>query len=531
MINKKLFLITILLLLVSVSQVEAQPDVELPSFVITGLRSYDFPPRDKINPDFYSILSDNFKRPKIADSILALSKDFDPKVAREILRDTSEYTTGYVSGSFGNMFQPAIKGFISAPMRDVVLFAGGDFSRRQAFIDNADETNFAVNAGIKYFGYNDSLLDPGTEYFASFGMKKSLFKFFASDDPTRSRDNSYFNPEIGFRNLSYEYLQYGAKLKGDLFAQNLGQFSENIISAEGFFNTRYEFIEIFSNIAIRQQNLTDSSGNSFKNNFLQVSGLGGIVVGRTMKLLGGIDITSTPDDTYLSPVVKYSLRFVNGLFLIASYNPSTTILYNQDKVAANQYFKLADSSAFSVLRKKHNLNAVLKYEYEKLIEFETGVSWFMSDAYPFYQESASRGLFTMSGADVKGFEGFLSATFHPGILGRFVGELKFNTIQDDFSKQIPFTPQFEVYAAYGNNYDKTISYDIKIGYIGKSFADIGNTIEIDGGIDLGMNVEYNYIPNIKIFLSGTDLLNTKIMKWGKYETPGLNIMGGVQFSW
>jgi hypothetical protein len=26
-------------------------------------------------------------------------------------------------------------------------------------------------------------------------------------------------------------------------------------------------------------------------------------------------------------------------------------------------------------------------------------------------------------------------------------------------------------------------------------------------------------------------LNTKIMKWGKYETPGLNIMGGVQFSW
>lgn len=525
---------TLLLILPFLSvllKAQTQPEVELPSFVITGLRSYDFPAREKINPDFYSILSDDFKTPKLADSVFRLTKDFDPKVTREILRDTSEYTTGYASGSFGNMFQPSIKGFISAPMKDVVLFAGGEFNRRQAFIDNADETNFKVNAGFKYYAYNDSLLDPGTEYFANFKMSKSLYSFYGSDNPTRKGDHSFFNPELGFRNLSSQYIQYGGKIKGDIFAPNTGDYSENIISAEGFFNTRYEFVEIFSNLAIKQQNLTDSSGNKFNNNFVNLSGLGGIVIGRTMKLLGGVEVTTTPEKTYISPVVKYSARFANGLFLIASYNPSTSILFNQDRVANNQYFHLSDSISYSVVRKTHEFNGVLKFEYEKLVEFEAGASWFMADAYPFYTETGGKGLFGLGKADVKGIQGFVSAAFHPGLLGRFVGEVKFNAIQDDSSKYVPFVPQLEVYASYGNNYNKIISYDIRLGFISKSYSDILNKVEIEGGLDLSVNVEYNLNKNIKIFGRGTDLLNTKLLKWGRYETPGLNISGGVTFSW
>ncbi|MBN8544621.1 MAG: hypothetical protein J0L60_00685 [Ignavibacteria bacterium] len=530
---KKFRFAILLFLLLATFSVEAQtqPEVELPSFVITGLRSYDFPAREKINPDFYSILSDGFKTPKLADSVFRLTKNFDPKVTREILRDTSEYTTGYASGSFGNMFQPSVKGFISAPMKDVVLFAGGEFNRRQAFVENADETNFKVNAGFKYYAYNDSLLDPGTEYFANFRMSKSLYQFYGSDDPSRKGDNSFFNPELGFRNLSSQYLQYGGKIKGDIFAPNSGDYSENIISAEGFFNTRYEFVEIFSNLAIRQQNLTDSSGNKFNNNFINLSGLGGIVIGRTMKLLGGIELTTTPDKTYISPVVKYSARFANGLFLIASYNPSTTIMYNQDRVAENQYFHLSDSVSYSVLRKTHDINAVLKFEYEKLIEFEAGASWFMSDTYPFYTETANKGFFTLGSADVKGITGFVSAAFHPGILGRFVGEVKFNSVKDDSSKYVPFIPQLEFYASYGNNYNKIISYDVRLGYISKVYSDIQNKVEVEGGLDLSVNVEYNLTNNIKLFGRGTDLLNTKLMKWGRYQSPGLSVSGGVVFSW
>jgi hypothetical protein len=528
---KKIFISIALIFLAFNANAQSQPEVELPSFVIIGLRSYDFPARNKINPDFYSVLSDNFKTPIVSDSVFRLTKDFEPKVEREVLRDTSEYTTGYIAGSFGNMYQPSIQGFISAPMKDIILFAGGEFNHRQAFIENAEETNFAINAGFKYFAYNDSLLDPGTEYFANFKMSKSLYKYFASDDPLKRGDNSFFKPELGFRNLTSEYIQYGAKLKGDIFAPILGEYIENVITAEGFFNTRYDFLEIFSTLAIKQQNLTDSSGNKINNNILQASAIGGIVLGRTMKLLGGIDFASSPSNTYLSPIIKYSMRFANGLFLLASYSPSTTFVFNQDRVAVNPYFKLSDSTDFSVLRKKHDFNAVLKYEYEKLIEFEAGVSYFIADKYPYFQEKPNKGLFTLNTADVKGFEGYFSAAFHPGILGRFVGEIKFNSITNDSSKNIPYIPQIEVVAGYGNNYGKVLSYDIRVAFLTKYYSDIENKTEVAGGIDLGVNIEYNFGNNIKLFVLGSDLLNSKILRWGRYEAPGFNISGGVQFSW
>lgn len=95
---RKLIFAAIPLLFLFSVKAQTQPEVELPSFVITGLRSYDFPARDKINPDFYSILSDQFKTPRLDDSVFKLSKNFDPQIKREILRDTSEYVTGYASG-------------------------------------------------------------------------------------------------------------------------------------------------------------------------------------------------------------------------------------------------------------------------------------------------------------------------------------------------------------------------------------------------------------------------------------------------
>ena len=85
--------------------------------------------------------------------------------------------------------------------------------------------------------------------------------------------------------------------------------------------------------------------------------------------------------------------------------------------------------------------------------------------------------------------------------------------------------------AYGNNYAKMISYDVRLGYTGTAWADMANTVEVQGGLDLSVNIEYNLTPNIKLFANGTDLLNTKLLRWGRYETPGFSISGGAAISW
>jgi hypothetical protein len=58
----------------------------------------------------------------------------------------------------------------------------------------------------------------------------------------------------------------------------------------------------------------------------------------------------------------------------------------------------------------------------------------------------------------------------------------------------------------------------------------GGTEKLSAAVDLNAGVEYGIMPKLNLWLQFNNLLNTKYQRWNQYEVLGLNVIGGVVYS-
>ena len=56
------------------------------------------------------------------------------------------------------------------------------------------------------------------------------------------------------------------------------------------------------------------------------------------------------------------------------------------------------------------------------------------------------------------------------------------------------------------------------------------TEKLSAAIDLTAAVEYTIMPKLNLWLQFNNLLNSKYQRWNQYEVLGLNVLGGVVYS-
>ncbi len=56
------------------------------------------------------------------------------------------------------------------------------------------------------------------------------------------------------------------------------------------------------------------------------------------------------------------------------------------------------------------------------------------------------------------------------------------------------------------------------------------TQKLNAAIDLNAGLEYSLMPKLNLWLQFNNLLNTKYQRWNQYEVLGLNVIGGVVYS-
>lgn len=59
---------------------------------------------------------------------------------------------------------------------------------------------------------------------------------------------------------------------------------------------------------------------------------------------------------------------------------------------------------------------------------------------------------------------------------------------------------------------------------------IATTEKLSAAIDLNAGVEYSLMPKLNLWLQFNNLLNSKYQRWNQYEVLGLNVIGGVVYS-
>ncbi|GAB4342738.1 MAG: hypothetical protein Kow0037_30340 [Calditrichia bacterium] len=95
-------------------------------------------------------------------------------------------------------------------------------------------------------------------------------------------------------------------------------------------------------------------------------------------------------------------------------------------------------------------------------------------------------------------------------------------------KQLPFQPEFEVQSAIAWNPGAKWELEGRVKYVGKQYADIANTMQIDPYTDLGLKISYWFSKNFSVFLRGENLLDYDYEKWYGYKAPGIAFMGGLR---
>lgn len=63
-------------------------------------------------------------------------------------------------------------------------------------------------------------------------------------------------------------------------------------------------------------------------------------------------------------------------------------------------------------------------------------------------------------------------------------------------------------------------------YVAKNLA----TEKLNAAIDLNLGAEYKIMPKLNLWLQFNNLLNNKYQRWNQYEVLGLNVIGGVVYS-
>lgn len=81
------------------------------------------------------------------------------------------------------------------------------------------------------------------------------------------------------------------------------------------------------------------------------------------------------------------------------------------------------------------------------------------------------------------------------------------------------------------NIQDLIEVDLSILFQGETYNRVGDTEYInDGFVDASLGIDYHYHKNLSIYLDINNILGTRYNIWYNYPTVGLNVIGGVKFS-
>ncbi|MBE2281415.1 MAG: TonB-dependent receptor [Ignavibacteriaceae bacterium] len=531
MMKKVLFCFSFLFCVSIYSQdLGGRVDYDLPQFVITGKRTFQFPVLKKLDSELVNTLGPEFLRPPLPKYNLTFAHLRDPQRPVADFEPKLEFVSGSFTLTSGNLFLPKADLDFTIPLRGAMINFGAKGFLRRDYLPNADESFFTGFTGFKFFTDTESEFLPGAEIFGKIDYTRSTYRLFESTTPELQQQLSTGNTELGLKSSASDVYQVGLSLKGEITDLAGTVFSEQILRVNAFANFQIEFIEVQSEVKFSQVSLDNQNEKGLASSRLSLTGLGGFNISRFAKVYGGIEYITNDNDAVLKPQARFSMKFFNGIYIIASYSPSVIIMSNRDLLKQNRYFNENFLQNY-YYKEDHALNGSIKFESQDLWEVKGGLKFFNSTNYYYFVQDGTTGKFNVAPADVTSFSSYGSFVIFPGYLGRFYGEAKYNHLRDSDGKQIPFVPSLEVFAGYGTAITNEIDINAKLTLTSGTYTDIANTNSIDPFFNVEFDATYRLNRNVEIKVIAENLINQEFPAWGLYRNPGFSIQAGASIKW
>lgn len=547
MIKKIYCLLFLFILNASAQDDRRNPNVELPDFVITGTDVVSVQISDKLAPEFFSTISEEFIKPHFAPEELDLRKPSHPMKNEIKLFDKADYLNGYFSAGAGLYTLPTVN-FRYTHTTDNFIFEGtGLGMNRRAYkyedhsynkIENTDRYSLTGTANLSYMMSNDADFLPYTNFKLHGDYNQTAYKLFAFTDSTQKRNLNQGNLSFSVNNFAGKSFIYDLSIIDNYTSLSDENFSENTLRTNAMAKVLLQNVTLGAKINYTRQWLESridypvAVEQHEARDFLNAQSTVGLEVTRLVRASFGFNYASTKSQNFFSPYLAVALQVDKNLTFFGEYAPTAEFITAGDFLRKNEY--LNNRSVINHYYKKSTLmNFAVKYEYDKYFQVDGGLNYFFASNYPYY-DTLNSGKFGLKTADeVKSFTPYLNLLFHPGPFGMFYGTVNLNDIRttDISNSIIPYQPAIHAALAYSYNFDFGMQSGVKLDFASKSYADIKNEKEIDPYINFSLNFSYKFMPNFSLTLQLNNLLNNKNYLWDGYRETPVDIIAGLIYRW
>lgn len=481
----------------------------------------------------------------ILDKRLELNSDLRQLQAQQIIQPIPEILKNNYAklgaGSFGTILGEV---YLNTG-EDEALQAGGylkhinqtgklekqNISRQQAGIfGKSIQDKITLNGELGYdrlatnfYGFDpDNVLansDPQAQRFGTLGLKGELLKNFEEGSES----------------------DYAAKLDA-YFLRNNYDAKENSYTLSGFFNKVWNQFNVGANTSI---DFTASKDLSYdiSNNLIRINPYLKLQ-GKNYKLSLGVNLVKefgTESRTNLFPTVIAEFPIVPGYATIfAGYTGD--VLKSTLKDFSNENPYLAQNIAIKNAIEKSNIyggikgNAGSGFGYKAMVYFKT------IEDMPLFTNSRSgferfEVVYDQGNSKVFGLEGELSVRASETL--NLTGKLIMNDFSMSTEEEAWYKPNFRVSSNARLSLNKKFMLDAEfvlngdangLVYVGQPLTLERKIVTVKSYADLSVGAEYQVKDKVGVFLRANNLFGKEYQRYMYYPSLGLNILGGVNYS-
>ncbi len=508
----------------------AGQSIELPDFVITGTQSVVIPEMEKKKPPVLSIMSDDFFRPVFSSEQINLNTSSNP-VRREVdLFESAVSNAGLLILGAGLFTLPTGDFYFNQGFNNALIRSHVWGSKIIDYEEYSGDNESGISGSADFFLSSKSNFLPGMKISVNGNYSRDSYYFFASDTPWLKRETELTTAGFELSSRHDNSLKYGIIGKGDFFNIKNNIFKENKYNGKAFLNMYFSKFGVGADINILNQKLFKSTGSS-SYTFYDTDAYFLFDASNSFLIKFGINYSKLDTISKISPQVNAAVKLEKNLSFFGEYKPYSEFMTAQDLLRENRY--LSENGAENILIRNKNVSKfIIKYEHERFLGIDLGISFSTIDNLPFFSDDISRGKFEINLADdVKDFKAFLKLDFHGGPLGDFYGNVSYNYLKDSDGMEIPYNSPFHISALYGFDLSSGINLSARLNYFSSSYSDYKNEKNIPSYIDLSFYLKYNLFGGLIITGAIENILNKDNFIYKGYKEKPFDIIGGIEYRW
>ncbi len=440
------------------------------------------------------------------------------------------FPAGYLEASFGSFMTPRAMAGFDFDVDRFNFFVNGGYESSAGHIDDAEYSKITANADIDYIAPEKFWLFGGSKTRTKFRFMNDGFNNYAADSSNLESINAT-NIALGTQTESnYNGFRFNSKLGFNLFS--LADKSDD--GTEFGINAGLGLLNPFGTDAIGLNGELDyrtTNGNG--NSLFLVNGVFPIAKGDvSFTIEPGVqfsDNTIGGGNVALYANIELAMQMSDYFTMYAKANTgmkdnSLTVMYGY-----NPYM-----SSSPIVDFKHTIakgELIFNYHPFTFVSAVFGASYELNNNDIAMTNDSNTFRFSPTYVGGNRLRAFAQLFYDITEMSRITSDFALNiTSQDSTDEQLTYVPLVEFATNYHYNFTKEFGTVIGVSYVGSRYADLANTLELDGYFNINVKAEYYFSDNLGAFVNFENILNQDIYIWNGYRQRGIFAQLGVLYT-